>query len=171
MPDEGLRDFARIRQSMAAVTGVDPNTANVQSAYLALEKQLPSGPDLRTFAASQQMGIANLALEYCDALVETPALRDAFFGTNPAFEWDASSDVAYSTPAKRDIVIDALTRNVIGQALASQPTAAEVTAVIDPLIGTLTAGCNALTCGPARTRTVAKAACAAVLASAAVTVH
>jgi hypothetical protein len=170
-PDEGLRTFARLNETMGTVTGVDPNAAGVRAAYTQLEQALPGDVDLRTFASAQQMAISNLALEYCDALVETPALRDAFFGTAPPFEFDQPVAVAFSDPTKRALVIDALHRNLLGSTLASQPSQAELASVLDPLITTLTAACTPITCDATRTRTVVKAACAAVLSSAAVTVH
>ncbi len=171
LPLEGTRNFERVRETMAELTGVDPTTPQVRDAFEELTEALPSGVDLRAFASSQQMAIARLSLEYCDAMVESPALRDAFFGTTPGFAFEESVPVAFAGPAERDVVTDALVDRMIGMALESQPSRAEVEPVLDELIDGLIAGCDAVTCGPTRTRTVVKAACSAVLASAAVTVH
>jgi hypothetical protein len=170
LPTEGVRDFARLNETMAAVTGVDANDPAVRATFAELEQQLPSGPDLRAFSSSFQVGIAKLALEYCDRMVETPALRDAFFGTSPPFDFGADASVAFS-PGMRDVVIQGLVDGVLGSGLASQPDLAEVTPVLDALFDELTAGCTPATCGPDRTRSIVKGACAAVLGSAGASIH
>ena len=103
LPLEGLRDFRRINESMAAVTGVDPNTSAVRSTYDSLTKQLPVSHDLRTFASAQQVAVTKLSLEYCDALVETANLRSAFFGD--VVDFDAPATTAFSSQATRDALI------------------------------------------------------------------
>jgi hypothetical protein len=169
-PREGVRDFARLKETMSAVTGVDANDPAVRATFAELEQQLPGGPDLRAFSSSAQVGIAKLALEYCDRMVESPALRDAFFGTDPAFDFGADASVAFS-PAMRDVVIRGLVEGVLGSGLASQPDLAEVTTVLDALFDELTAGCTPATCGADRTRSIVKGACAAVLGSAGASIH
>lgn len=165
-PTEGIRDFARINESMADVTGVDPLTPAVEAAYLDLEQQLPGEQDLRSFVSSHQVGIAKLALEYCDALVETPAPRDAFFGTGFSFDFEPVTAFA-----QRNVVFDALYDRMIGTTLGSQPLRSDVQAELDTLVDTLLADCLLTTCDAERTQTIVKATCAAVLSSAAVTIH
>lgn len=169
LPVEGLRDFARINDTMASLTGVDPNDPEVADTFFELQQQLPPGYDLRAFSSSQQVGIAKLALEYCDALVETPGVRQAFFG--PDFDFDAAVPTAFADQTRRNWIIDPLVDGMVGISLASQPGPAELQPVLDGLIDELTAGCDATTCGPDRTRAVVKASCAAVLSSAAISVH
>ncbi|HEX6045019.1 MAG TPA: tellurite resistance/C4-dicarboxylate transporter family protein, partial [Pyrinomonadaceae bacterium] len=53
---------------------VDPNGAEPQATFDELRQQLPGTSDLRAFSASQQVAISKLALEFCDAMVESPAL-------------------------------------------------------------------------------------------------
>jgi hypothetical protein len=168
-PLEGVRDFARIRDTMAALTGVDANSSNVRDTFDELRQQLPSTPDLRAFGSSNQTGIAKLSLEYCDSLVESPALREDFFGT--AFDFDAPPSVALASTASRDLVIDALVDRMLGIDIANQPPPAEVAPLLDALIDDLTLVCATSTCDAERTRTIVKASCAAVLSSAAVSVH
>ncbi len=84
---------------MAAVTGVSPNAASVRSTYDALALQLPATADLRTFASAQQVALTKLSLEYCDALVETPTLRTAFFGSSVDFAAPATSAFSSQTAA------------------------------------------------------------------------
>jgi len=169
LPVEGTRNFARINETMAAVTGVDANRNGPRQAFQDLTESLPPGYDLRSFSSSNQVAISKLALEYCDALVETPALRQAFFG--PGFDFNAAVPTAFAGQAERDLIIDALVSGILNENVANQPNAAEVTPILEGLIGELTAGCTAATCGADVTRNVVKGACAAVLASAGTTVH
>ena len=169
LPEEGLRNFARINETMAAVTGVDPNRSGPREAFADLSESLPVDYDLRSFSSSNQVAISKLALEYCDGLVEDPALRQAFFGSG--FDFDAPVPTAFAGQAERDLIIDALVAGVLNTNVANQPSLAEVAPVLDNLIDQLTAGCSAATCGAGVTRNVVKGVCAAVLASAGTTVH
>ena len=92
------------------------------------------------------------------------------FGVN-AFEWNADSDVAYSTATKRQVLIDGLVRYMVGDGVATQPSNAEIAAVLDQLMLDLTATCTPGACDGERTRSIGKGVCTAVLASAALTIH
>jgi hypothetical protein len=170
-PLEGLRSFDRLNETMAAITGISPATPGAAATFQEIEQQLPSGVDLRAFSSSQQVGIAKLALEYCDALIESPTARNAFFGANPPFPFDSPATTVFADPALRDRLVGALVDRAYGISLGSQPAPAQVATVLNPLFDTLTAGCTPTTCDAVRTRTIAKAACAAVLASPGVQVH
>jgi hypothetical protein len=169
LPIEGLRDFRRINESMAAVTGVNPNTASVRSTYDDLAVALPGTSDLRTFVSAQQVAVTKLTLEYCDALVETPALRDAFFGN--IVDFGANAQTAFSSQTTRDALIQRITDRVLGENLATQPDMTDTQPILDGLIDDLTAGCTPASCDAERTRTVVKSLCAAALASAAASIH
>ncbi len=165
LPLTGIRDFDQINNTLAEITGVDPNTSSVLLTFDAVREQLPMNTDVRSFVTAQQVGIAKLALEYCNELVESPTLRTAFFGP---FVFDRDAVTAFTAQADRDLIINALIPHGIGQGLANQPTAAEIASVLEMLIDDLIAGCTPATCPAERTRTVVKGACAAVLGSAAV---
>jgi hypothetical protein len=169
MPGLGLRDFARINAAMAAVTGVDALTPAVQSTYLSLTQQMPPTYDLRTFASAQQVAITKLSLEYCEALVEDPNLRTAFFG--PSFDFGAPPLTAFASQAARDGISQAITDRIVGANLADQPSMVETRPILDQLITDLTAQCQATPCDATRTRTVVKAMCTAGIASAAASIH
>jgi len=169
LPDRGLRNFERIFETMGAVTGVDPNTPAVRATYDDLREALPPRADLRAFSSAQQIAIAKLSLEYCDALVDDTALRDAFFG--PGVDFDAPATSVFADPVQRDAVIAALADRMLGTGVSSQPSALEVAPILDELFDELTLGCDPATCDAERTRTIVKAACSAVLSSGAVTVH
>jgi hypothetical protein len=168
-PERGLRDFARINETMAEVTGVDAGSQGVSDAYGELAQQLPSGPDLRTFVSAHQVGISKLALEYCDAMVEDTTARDAFFGV---FPFGTLPETVFADAGNRLQVSDALYDRVLGDGLVEQPTRQSVRDHLDELYDTLLLACTPTTpCSTDRTATMVKAACAAVLSSAAVSVH
>ena len=169
LPAEGLRDFARVNAAMAAVTGVDALTPAVNSTYLSLTQQMPPTYDLRTFASAQQVAITKLSLEYCEALVESPSLRDAFFGAG--LNWNAAPATFFASQADRDGIIQSIVDRTAGQNLTSQPDMTDVQPVLNQLVTDLTAMCATQPCDGTRTRTVVKAMCTAGVASAAASVH
>jgi hypothetical protein len=167
-PGHGLRDYARIRESMASLTGVDPLLPAIDDTFTQLEQQLPSSYDVRTFVSSHQVGIAKLGLEFCDALVEDGSLRTGFFG---AFPFTTDPAVVFGDPNRRTQVADALYDRMLGTGLSGQPDRADVRADLSSMIDSLLVGCPLGTCNGERTETIVKSACSAVLTSAAVSMH
>jgi hypothetical protein len=155
----GVRVFSEINASLAEITGVPLSNAGVQATYALVEQQLPSIPVIDSFVASHQVGIAQLAIQYCDALVESPAAASFFPGLNLS----ASPAVAF---ANTDALINPLLAKGVGSNLATQPADADVRAELNSLVTTLSP-CSGATCTN-RTKTITKAACATVLGSAAV---
>jgi len=174
VPVAGFRDYARINQTMAALSGVDPLTAAVAVAFNDLTQQLPSGQDLRSFVSSHQVGVSKLAFEYCHEMVEgDTSLRDAFFGAG--FEWTAVPAVAFDSPAKFDLITEPLITRMLRhgdatQEIANQADSAQVEADLDQLIVELMA-CNLTPCDADRTVNIVKGGCAATHAGAGVMVH
>jgi hypothetical protein len=158
--DVGLRDFDQINDTMSELTGVD---RSLVPTFDELTQQLPGSNDAGTFVSSHQVAISKLALEYCDQLVESTALRQAFFG---AFPFTSPAGTVFGVQANRDLLTGSLIDGMLGTNLATQPDPAAVRTELEALIDTLVAGCGV--CDAERTRTVAKATCAAVLSSAAV---
>lgn len=168
-PERGLRDFARINETMATVTGVDPSLPGPSDAYQELQQQLPSGHDLRSFVSAHQVGISKLSLEYCDALVEDVAARDDFFG---AFPFGTVPETVFADAGNRLQLSDALYDGMLGVGLTEQPMRQGVRDDLDLLYDTLMLKCTPTTpCASGRTATMVKAACSAVLSSAAVSIH
>jgi hypothetical protein len=166
-PIMGLRDFERVRQSMATVTGVSALTDGPRQVAADLQQQLPGGSDLRGFVSSQQVGIAKLALEYCDVLVERdlaePNTANRFFGTFP-FGTPTATALATASP-NRNLLTDALYAAMVGDdELTDQPDLVDVRTDMNTLYDALVAA------NPA-TSSAVKGACAAILASAAVSIH
>ena len=172
-PNYGVRDYARIRESMADITGVNPLLGPIDAVFAELEQQLPSGYDVRSFVSSNQVGIAKLGLEFCDALVESATLRQQFFGTFPWTTEPLSVFGAPGTPnaANRNQIADALYDRTFGTGLVGQPNRDDTRADLSELVDSLTTQCVSTPCNAERTETIVKSECTAVLASAAMSMH
>lgn len=159
--DIGLRTFEEIHATMSQMTTVPMTHPDVRATYELVKQAMPTKETIEGFVASQQTGVAQLAIEYCNALVEDTTLRAAYF---PGFNFSAPAATAFGTAAARDLAFNPLLDRVLGVNVASQPNRAQTRAELDNLAARLTscgAGCNA-----ARTATVVKASCAAVVGSA-----
>lgn len=160
--DSGIRDFAQINNAMAAVTGVDPALEAVRTEY---EKQLlslpPVGNDIKAFAAAHQSAIFKLGVEYCNAMMDDAGLRSAAM---PGFNFDADPAVAYSGNAKTSLAVSLMNR-FWGQGLSNRPDYIAMAALVAGLIEEILADEQNLQSVPAeaRTRNIAKGACAAIL--------
>ncbi|MBX3702617.1 MAG: LamG domain-containing protein [Steroidobacteraceae bacterium] len=159
--DIGLRTFAEINASMSVMTGVPATEPAVAATYDRVREQLPTIENIEAFLSSHQIGAAQLAIEYCDVLVDDAALRSSYF---PGFNFAAPAATAFDTPAERAQITGPLVARAVGSGIATQPSAAEIGAEVDALIGRL-AACGA-GCAPDRTMVIVKAACSAVVGSA-----
>jgi hypothetical protein len=165
LPDIGIRDFDQINNTLAELTGVDPNDPDVLATFDEVRQQLPMDADVRSFVSAMQVGIAKLALEYCNELVESNSLRAAFF---PGFNFNRDAVTAFAAQADRDLISNPLYDKAVGANLANQPTRAEISAAVNELIDELILGCSPASCPVERTKTVVKSTCTAVLGSAAI---
>ena len=172
-PTYGVRDYGRIRESMASVTGVSALVPEIDAAYQDLEQQLPSTFDVRSFVSSQQVGISKLALEFCDALVESAPLRTTFFGSFPFTTEPVAVFGAAATPntVNRNQIADALYNHMVGSGLTVQPSLTDTRSDLSGLVDTLVASCLGTPCDAQRTQAIVMGECTAVLASAAVSMH
>jgi hypothetical protein len=146
---------------MSEMTGVPMTDPAIVSTYDRVREQLPTVENIEGFLSSHQIGAAQLAIEYCNALVDDSAQRAAYF---PGFNFAAPAAGAFDTPAERALITGPLTARAVGTGLSTQPTAAEISAEVDALMGRLTT-CGG-SCAADRTEVVVKAACAAVVGSA-----
>ena len=160
-PDIGVKTFDEINASMATITGVAPTTPAVRATYALVRQQLPAIDDVSAVLASHQVGIAQLAIEYCNALVNDTSLRASIF---PGFNFSAPANQAFDTPGERDLIFVPLLRRSMGTGLLSQPDEANVRLELDNLTTTL-ASCGG-SCAADRTATVVKSVCAAAAGSA-----
>jgi len=176
-PRIGVRTFDEINATFAEVTGVSPEDTSVDNTYRNLRQSLPAIEDPKAFLSSHQVALAQLAFEYCNALMEDRGTIStaAMF---PGFNFGAAPATAY---ANRDALIQPLVDRIMGVAVMSQPDYMVVRdelgfAVADPLpLGTgrpdnLIDRMIAPNIDPlepqADTRGIAKGACGAVLGSA-----
>jgi Concanavalin A-like lectin/glucanases superfamily len=152
----GVRTFAQINASLSALTGVPMNQAAVAATYQLVIQQLPATSTLESFSSANQVGIAQLAVQYCNVAINTPAYAAALL---PGVTLSAGF-----YPAGASQVTSLLAARVLGTGLQSQPTAASVTGELNSMIGTMctTTPCNTT----ARVVAVTSAACAAAFGSA-----
>lgn len=161
-PDIGLKNFAEVNATMSKMTGVPITNGSVQALYNTVVQQLPTIEQANTFLPAHQMAVAQLAIEYCNVLVEDPVARAAYF---PGFNFGVAAGSAFGDTS---LIISPLLENMLGVdsgvELSTQPDDAVVTAELNSLISNL-AGCP--TCNTTdRTLTVVKSTCSAVLGSA-----
>ncbi|MEO0422118.1 MAG: LamG domain-containing protein [Pseudomonadota bacterium] len=160
-PDIGIRTFAEINATMEAVTGVDSQSESVRTTYDLIRQQLPTVDALGGFLSSQQIAVAQLAIEYCNTLVDDTGARGSYF---PGFNFGEAPNAAFGNAAQRDLVIDPLLANMMGDGVGTQPVPADVRDELNALIDRLTTCGNA--CPADKTGTIVKAVCSSVLGSA-----
>jgi hypothetical protein len=176
--DIGVRTFDEINATMSAITGVSPLDSGVQATYATIKQSLPTVETVEAFLSSHQVAIAQLAIEYCSALIDDGALRASMF---PGFPFMSPVTAAY--PASQDLFLDPLLDRVLGtttNSIGTQPDRAlaktELSELINGLplardptgirLGLANGGGTAT-----RTQTIAKATCSALLGSAAMLVQ
>ena len=165
----GMRTFDEINATYAAVTGVDPTTLAVDMTFQELRQSLPAVEDVNTFLSSHQVAIAQLAIQYCDALIDGPDAATYF----PGFDFDENKSTALSI-ANRDLLVTPLITNIVGNApagaqLATQPTYATMYSELASFVAAGTRPDNLidrLVAGASNTRAISKGVCAAALGSA-----
>ena len=172
----GLRTFDEINATYAELTLVDPTTPAVDMTFRELRQSLPAVEGLNTFLSSHQVAIAQLAIQYCDAMIGTaanpgPNLTTLF----PNFNWNNGSE--FST--NRDSFVNPLIDRIVGVNIGSQPVRTEVyeelasyqdpTTEVSPEGESLDRPDNLvdrLIAGGSDTRSIGKGVCAAMLGSA-----
>lgn len=167
----GLHRFAEINAALSAMTGIPQSNSSVKTTYTKVQQQLPTLANLDGFLAAQQMGITQLAVAYCNALVGTTsapnALRDNYFA---GFNFALPASTAFS-PSSRTQIIEPLLKRLVaaeinGTALSTQANPAELRTELNKLIDTMTACANSNSCAADRTLTTVKATCSAAMGSA-----
>jgi len=185
----GMRTFDEINATMSVLTGIDmtlPAYQAVEDTFNLVKQQLPSSDDISTFLSAHEIGVAQLAIDYCSALVDDTTKRAAYF---PGFGFTTThADAnAVSDADWQDLVITPLMDNMMGTNLDTQPDAVSLSAELltlitnpadirlsDATIPTSNDGIpdGLAKCGGScdlvgdRTQLVVKATCAALLGSA-----
>lgn len=198
--DIGVRTFEEINATMAKMTGINDwatvasiNNSNPQApplgTYVLYKQQFPAVENIETFLPSHQMAIAQLALAYCNVLVDRdddliPSNANRYFAN---FDYDVTASLAFQNQADLDRVINPLltamlnvgdlANDVSPNNLVTQPDVSTVRTEVEQLIrgdGGTRAGMTDAACMSAipscdnttRTRNIVKAACTSVLGSA-----
>ena len=175
--DVGIKTFDEIDATYAAITGVNRATYQrggiflVDETFQELRQSLPTIEDISTFLSSNQVAVAQLAIQYCDAAVEDNTIW-------PGFNFGAAPGTAFGI-GNRDAFVEPLIARAVGHSsssvqLASQPDYAVVHSEVasydsggiglrpDNLIDRLLVGKTL----PSDTVAIAKGVCASVIGSA-----
>jgi hypothetical protein len=158
--DVGLRVFDEINATMSELTGVSTQVAAVDATYQTLKQSMPTVETIETFVSAHPVAIAQLAIQYCNALVNNQGAipRITYF---PGFNFGAPPTTAFGGGGDA-IVVNALVGRMVDPALLTDPVEGEVVSELHLLIDQLAPGGTTA----ARTETVVKATCAALLGSA-----
>jgi concanavalin A-like lectin/glucanase superfamily protein len=176
--DVGLRTFDEINATLSQITGVPQTNTRVRDTYTLVKQALPSIEKFGAFGPAQQTALAQIAMQYCNVLVDDNTLRASFFGSLDGSGTGTAVFGSAGSPntANRDLLINALIDKAVGSGMSFQVSLAqlrgELNGIDDPVDDTFdTAGLiNRLVSGPTGAsasggRTVMKAACGAVLGS------
>lgn len=197
----GLRTFEEISTTMSELTGVSHTVCAIggeagqpeggtgpvcatDGTFTSYRQQFPTVENINTFLPAHQMAIAQLAMTYCNELVQNTSLRSSYF---PAFNFGATAGAAFDLSG-RDALINPLIEKMMNVVdpqgsqieLTTQPGVDDLSPVsvpiddegvrteLDRLIDTLTACVGATpSCDTqARTESVATSTCAAMLGTA-----
>jgi hypothetical protein len=155
--DVGVRTFAQINSTLSALTAVPTTDAAVAATYLSVQQQLPPIATLEAFSSSNQVGVAQLAIQYCNEMVNNPTTYMA--QALPGVTINASTYPSNAAP-----ITSALAARVLGNSPNSQPSASSITTELGNLITSLctTSACNT----QARAQAVTAAICATAFGSA-----
>ena len=182
----GIRTFDEIAATYASILSVDrlatytndanDTAAHVDITYQELRQSLPAIEDINSFLSSNQVAIAQLAIQFCDSAIGTNA------NPNPSaegvvwqnFDFDLPAATAFNAANRADFVDPLIARAVgqpaIGAQLASQPsytTVFDEVALAAPVAGGRPDNLiDRLLAGTSDTRAIAKGVCASVLGSA-----
>ena len=160
----GIRTFDRINATLSLLTTVPQTEPSVLALFQSVRQGLPTTDGLSTFSSAHQMGITQLSIEYCDALVEDTTKRAAYF---PGFNFGIAPSSAFTTTGRNQI-LDPIMSRVLGANIGTQPDTVDVRDELNALIDKLSAsGGSDVT----KTKTIVKAVCAAGIGGAAMLVQ
>lgn len=158
--DIGIRNFAELNATMSTITGIKSNTSKVFNTYQLVQRQLPSIDNIETFISAQQMGITQLAIAYCDSAIENDSIATSWF---PEVDFTQAPNITYSEVNTHKFITP-LIEKLMPLSIATQPDKTLVENEIKALITRLSQ-CDT-SCEANRSKTIAKSACTAILASA-----
>lgn len=158
--DVGVRTFAQINSTLSVLSGVPKTNSAVAATYQTVQQQLPNIVTLEGYSSANQVGVAQLAVQYCNVMVTTPAYQSVVL---PGVSLNAST---FSSSGGISTVSNALAARVVGSGnLKTMPPAAQIAGELNTLIPLLCSGnspCN----NTSRVMAVTAAACAAAFGNA-----
>lgn len=168
----GLRHYEEINNTLAALTGVPKTHSEVNRVFELVKQQMPTEENPRGFLAAHQMGITQLAVQYCNELVDSTSMRASYF---PGFNFSANVNSAFDATGRSQI-IDPLVAAMLGHSfetvpntgnavMEDQPIEGEIQTELNSLIDAMTATSCSSDCVTKTANTV-KAVCAAATGSA-----
>ena len=160
--DIGLKTFEKIHATFSSITGVSMAQVDVDNTFQNVKQALPTTEDVNTFVSAQQMAVTQLAISYCNALVNDTALRETFF---PGFNFSDDVNNAFIV-GDRGLITTVLYDKTMNTNLTSQPTEIEVETELSNLINRLISCNSDNSCALDRTEVVVKATCAAAIGNA-----
>jgi hypothetical protein len=178
--DIGVRTFAQINSTFAQLTGIPTSNASVVTTYQSVQQQLPETNTLEAYSSANQVGVAQLAVQYCNqattaqsitlpgpgvtAAVALP-LSGSTYSSVTANGTNSAGITQYTASGQAAQVIAAIAALSVGNGtLTQQPALSTVTTELTNLVGTL---CSSSPCNNTqRVQAVTVAACAAALGNA-----
>jgi hypothetical protein len=170
--DMGVRSFAQVNSTFSQLTGIPTSNTSVVSIYQAVQQQLPAINTLESYSSAAQVGVAQLAVQYCQEVVAAPSIvfpgvtfsASTYSGVTPTSA-NSSGVMQYTASGPAVTVINDLAALAVGNgSLTHQPALSTVTTELTNLVGNL---CSSSACNStARVSAVTVGACAAALGNA-----
>ncbi|MEO0442462.1 MAG: LamG domain-containing protein [Pseudomonadota bacterium] len=165
--DIGIKTFDEINEALSALTGIGLTNTDVATTFSEVKQQLPVAADIQGFASAQQMAVTQLAVKYCDVLIDQESGGGAT-GYFSGFDFNAVPTSALDASGRSDLIdtlLDRLLANTVST--GDQPSFLDAEAELDSLITTLLGNCSADGCSQNgdRVADIAIATCAAAFGS------
>ncbi|MGH1486822.1 MAG: LamG domain-containing protein [Cellvibrionaceae bacterium] len=154
----GIKTFDEINETLSALTGIDKTNGTVSVAFAGtpgdvnsegVRKQLPVNEDISGgLPAAQQMAVVQLAVQYCNVLIEQEAPLGSGSTYFSGFDFGATPNNAFNTAGRSAFFAPLLNRLLASNASASddQPTPAAAEQELDTLVTNLLNSCSSHTC-------------------------
>jgi hypothetical protein len=177
MADVGVRSFAQVNSTFSQLTGVPTSNASVVTTYQSVQQQLPAVNTLEAYSSAAQVGVAQLAVQYCNQVMSSTTLQAKVFpgvsfgastySTVSANGTDAAGNTQYTSSGPAAQVVADLAALAVGNGtLTHQPAPSTVTTELTNLIGNLCTGATPCNGNASRVSAVTVGACAAALGNA-----
>jgi hypothetical protein len=175
MADVGVRTFAQVNSTFSQLTGVPTSNSVVATTYsgsAGVQQQLPAVNTLESFSSANQVGVAQLAVTYCNqVMTSTTAPTAATLQAQifPGVTFNGSTYPAQTNTVAADLAAMAVNSGSIASQQATSKAA--VTTELTNLITSLCTGATPCSGNQSRVTAVTTAACAAALGNAYVLIN